>query len=163
MITGRIVPDDGRVTVAPGAVIAELGQARDRLVGHDRADDGTTGQGLTHDRHDRSMVDAVRALTGQDVTDARTGLATFGLSAEVVQRAPMTLSPGELTRAELAVLAATRTTCLVLDEPTNHLDIASLEAVEAALADWPGALVVASHDQRFRAALQVNRTVELGG
>jgi ATPase subunit of ABC transporter with duplicated ATPase domains len=145
VLTGRSVPDEGEVTVAPGTVIAELGQARDRLVAHDG-----------------STVDAVRTLTGQDVTATRTGLATFGLSAEVVQRPPATLSPGELTRAELSVLAATRTTCLVLDEPTNHLDIASLEAVEAALADWPGALVVASHDARFRSALAVNRTVELG-
>jgi ATPase subunit of ABC transporter with duplicated ATPase domains len=145
VLTRRIEPTAGRLTVAPGTVIAELGQARDRLVDH-------AG----------STVDAVRAVTEQDTTDARTTLATFGLPAEVVQRSPATLSPGELTRAELAVLAATRTTVLVLDEPTNHLDIASLEAVEAALAGWPGALVVASHDQRFRAALEVNRTLDLG-
>ncbi|MBF6620457.1 MAG: ABC-F family ATP-binding cassette domain-containing protein [Patulibacter sp.] len=172
VLTGRIAPDDGEVTVAPGTVIAELGQARDRLAGYAPAGGEDAVRGRPRDRHDAqetarsrangTTVDAVRALTGQDETEARTALAAFGLSAEVVQRSPATLSPGELTRAELAVLAATRTTCLVLDEPTNHLDIASLEAVEAALADWPGALVVASHDARFRGALAVNRTVELG-
>ncbi len=146
LLTGRVAPHGGRITVAPGSVVSELGQARDRLVGHGG-----------------STVDAVRALTGQDVTDARTALAAFGLGPDVVPRSPSTLSPGELTRAELAVLAATRTTCLVLDEPTNHLDIASLEAVEAALADWSGALVVASHDERFRAALAVNRTLTVEG
>ncbi|MGE4428480.1 MAG: ATP-binding cassette domain-containing protein [Solirubrobacteraceae bacterium] len=143
-LAGRVRPADGIRRVEGGAQIAELGQARRLLVGHA----GTAAQ-------------AVAALAGLSQTDARTTLATFGLGAEVVQRPSGTLSPGELTRAELAVLAGRRTTCLVLDEPTNHLDVASLEAVEAALAGWPGALVVASHDQRFREALEVTRTVTL--
>jgi ATPase subunit of ABC transporter with duplicated ATPase domains len=82
--------------------------------------------------------------------------------AEVAVRPTASLSPGELTRAELAVLALRRTTCLLLDEPTTHLDLASLEALEAALTDWPGAIVVASHDERFREALGVTRTLTLG-
>jgi ATPase subunit of ABC transporter with duplicated ATPase domains len=108
-----------------------------------------------------STAEAVSALAGVDVTDARTALATFGLPTEVVMRPPSSLSPGELTRAELAVLALRRTTCLLLDEPSNHLDLGSLEALEAALAGWPGALVVASHDARFRETLGVTRTLRL--
>lgn len=54
---------------------------------------------------------------------------------------PATLSPDERTRAELALIAHRRATCLLFDERTNHLDVDSLEILEEALADWPGALV----------------------
>jgi ATPase subunit of ABC transporter with duplicated ATPase domains len=49
----------------------------------------------------------------------------------------------------LAVLREPMPRLLMLDEPTNHLDIAGVEALEAMLASWPGALVVVSHDERF--------------
>jgi ATPase subunit of ABC transporter with duplicated ATPase domains len=81
--------------------------------------------------------------------------------ADVAVRPAATLSPGERTRAELAVLAQRRATCLLLDEPTNHLDMESLEGLETALSDWPGALVVATHDRRLRDALRLERVVEL--
>jgi ATPase subunit of ABC transporter with duplicated ATPase domains len=71
------------------------------------------------------------------------------------------LSPGELTRAELTVIAHRRATCLLLDEPTNHLDVDSLEVVQAALADWPGALVVATHDRRLAEGLRLQREIAL--
>jgi ATPase subunit of ABC transporter with duplicated ATPase domains len=129
--------------VSVRAVIAELGQSRDALL------------------RDAPLVDVVRALAGLDATAARTALAAFGLEAEVVVRPAATLSPGERTRAELAVLAHRRATGLLLDEPTNHLDMESLEVLEAALSDWPGALAVATHDRRLRQALRLERVVEL--
>jgi len=175
-LAGTLVPAAGARLVAPGAEVAALGQARDVLLGAgsdvQRAEDGATpttgsepspvaGGPAAEPPAGDPVAEAVARLAGVDTTDARTALATFGLPAEVVLRPAASLSPGELTRAELAVLALRRTTCLLLDEPTNHLDLGSLEALEAALAGWPGALVVASHDERFRSALGVTRTLAL--
>ena len=59
------------------------------------------------------------------------------------------LSPGERTRALLAVLSARPVTCLVLDEPTNHLDLEAIEQLEGALDDYAGALLLVTHDRRM--------------
>ena len=68
-----------------------------------------------------------------DAADVRTLLAKFGLVADHVTRPTATLSPGERTRASLALLMANGANVLVLDEPTNHLDLPAIEQLEAAL------------------------------
>ena len=143
-LAGALPLAAGARRLAPSAVVAVLGQARDRLAADERP-----------------LATAVRELTGLDETAARTALGAYGLGPDQAQRPAATLSPGERTRAELAVLAQLRATCLLLDEPTNHLDVASLETLEAALADWPGALLVATHDLRLREALRLTREVAL--
>jgi ATPase subunit of ABC transporter with duplicated ATPase domains len=110
LLAGRIAPVAGRRRVAPATVVAELGQDRDALAAG------------------RPLAAQVGELTGLDDAAARTALAAFGLGAGAAGRPAATLTPGERTRAELAVLAQRRATCLLLDEPTNHLDIESVEA-----------------------------------
>jgi ATPase subunit of ABC transporter with duplicated ATPase domains len=117
-------------------------------------------------------VDQARALfTGEETllaafeaqlpdippTELRTLLAKFGLVAAHVLRPAGSLSPGERTRAALALLQARGVNLLVLDEPTNHLDLPAIEQLEAALANYPGTLLLVTHDRRMLAAVHTNR------
>jgi ATPase subunit of ABC transporter with duplicated ATPase domains len=78
-----------------------------------------------------------------------------------VLRPTGTLSPGERTRAALALLQARGVNLLVLDEPTNHLDLPAIEQLEAALASYPGTLLLVTHDRRMLEAVTVNRRLEV--
>jgi ATPase subunit of ABC transporter with duplicated ATPase domains len=94
----------------------------------------------------------------------RTLLAKFGLRAAHVLRPAATLSPGERTRAALALLQASGVNLLVLDEPTNHLDLPAIEQLEQALDSYTGTLLLVTHDRQMLQAVQTNRmlTVESG-
>jgi ATPase subunit of ABC transporter with duplicated ATPase domains len=87
----------------------------------------------------------------------------MGIGPDLAARPVRSLSPGERTRAELATATAAGARLLILDEPTNHLDTDALEALESALADWPGALLVATHDARLRDELRLDRVLEVAG
>jgi ATPase subunit of ABC transporter with duplicated ATPase domains len=108
------------------------------------------------------LIDRFRTSTGLGVDEARTLLAKFDLGADDVGRPCAELSPGERTRAGLAVLMARRVNCLVLDEPTNHLDIAAIEELERALDAYPGTLVLATHDRRLLERVRIGRRLTLG-
>jgi ATPase subunit of ABC transporter with duplicated ATPase domains len=141
-LLGRVELSAGRSRLGPGVVVGEVDQARARFDG------------------DEPLLDAFQAAAGIDsMAEARTLLAKFGLGAEHVLRPAGTLSPGERTRAGLALLQGRGVNCLVLDEPTNHLDLAALEQVEQALETFTGTVLLVSHDRRLLEAVATTRTL----
>ncbi|HEX6676742.1 MAG TPA: ABC-F family ATP-binding cassette domain-containing protein [Actinomycetes bacterium] len=141
LLTGEVRPAGGSVRLGAGVVVGHLGQDR------------VAGPG--------SLLDALRERTELSVEEARALLAKFDLGAEHAARAEAELSPGERSRAGLAMLVARGTNLLLLDEPTNHLDLDAIEELERALAGYDGTLVVVSHDRRLLAALHLTRRIEV--
>jgi len=80
-------------------------------------------------------------------------LGRFGFSGDAVLRRAGTLSGGELARVALALLELDRANFLVFDEPTNHLDVESIEALEDAIDDFDGTVLLVSHDRALLRAL----------
>ena len=141
-ILGRIPLAEGRRWLGPGVILGELSQQRSELAG-----------GV--------LLPAFTAVSGLTDEDARTTLAKFGLGADHVLRDAQSLSPGERTRALVALFAARGVNCLILDEPTNHLDVPGIEELEHALDGFPGTVVLVSHDRRFLSGFRATRTLEL--
>jgi ATPase subunit of ABC transporter with duplicated ATPase domains len=143
-LLGRIPLDEGHAALGPGVVVGEVDQARDLFLGSE------------------PLISAFGAAA-PDMTpaDIRTLLAKFGLRAAHVLRPAGTLSPGERTRAALALLQARGVNLLVLDEPTNHLDLPAIEQLESALAAYPGTLLLVTHDRRMLDAVATSRRIEV--
>lgn len=113
---------------------------------------------------DETLIAAWSRLNpGGSRNQAHAALAKFLFRNAAAERAIASLSGGERLRAALACLlmGARPPGLLILDEPTNHLDLASIAAVESALAAYDGALVVVSHDLDFLQAVGVDRRLEL--
>jgi ATPase subunit of ABC transporter with duplicated ATPase domains len=132
LLLGRIEPDAGTASLGASVAIGEIDQARTGL------------------REDLPLGDAFgEAVPDLAPVDRRTLLAKFGLKADQVTNAVSRLSPGERTRAAMALLQARGVNLLVLDEPTNHLDLPAIEQLEEALESYDGALLLVSHDRRL--------------
>ncbi|MFD7667529.1 ABC-F family ATP-binding cassette domain-containing protein [Streptomyces sp. NPDC059788] len=143
-LLGRLPLDAGHASLGPGVVVGEVDQARGAFLG------------------DEPLADAFRtAVPEMSPADVRTLLAKFGLAAAHVLRPASTLSPGERTRAALALLQGRGVNLLVLDEPTNHLDLPAIEQLESALASYQGTLLLVTHDRRMLEAVHTNRRVEV--
>jgi ATPase subunit of ABC transporter with duplicated ATPase domains len=153
LVLGRRRPDAGTVQRGPAVVVGEIAQARDQLVG--------AGLGGAQKARAPDVLRAFQDVTGLDRGDARTLLAKFGLVSDHVLRPPATLSPGERTRASLAVLMARSVNVLVLDEPTNHLDLPAIEQLEIAVDAFVGTVLLVTHDRSLLASVRFTRRIEL--
>ncbi len=111
----------------------------------------------------RTTLEAFRAEVVGYEDEARAFLDKFLLSGELVGRHVAQLSYGERAKLALAILVAGGANLLLLDEPTSHLDGDAIERIEAALAEYPGPLLVASHDRYFLSQIGVTGTVALEG
>ena len=112
----------------------------------------------------RSIRDNFLKLNpGTDENACRAALARFMFRADAALQSVGTLSGGQILRAGLACVlgGAKPPELLILDEPTNHLDVDAIEAVEAGLRAYDGALLVVSHDETFLAAIGITRRIEL--
>jgi ATPase subunit of ABC transporter with duplicated ATPase domains len=144
-LLGRLPLDAGSAGLGPGVVVGEIDQARRAF------------------ESDGDFLDVFRlGVPDMEPAEVRTLLAKFGLNAHHVNRPTGSLSPGERTRAGLALLQARGVNLLVLDEPTNHLDLPAIEQLESALSSYDGTLLLVTHDRRmfetvsFTRYLQVN-------
>ena len=137
IISGRMVPRWGRVDHGPTVQLGYYDQTGAELDPAQTVRDAVAGP------HRRAGVDETLLLE------------RFWFERDA-QYAPIgTLSGGERRRLQLLLVLAQRPNVLLLDEPTNDLDLDTLRALEDFLDDWPGALVVVSHDRAF-----LERTVE---
>jgi ATPase subunit of ABC transporter with duplicated ATPase domains len=139
---GRLQPSSGSSSLGSGVVVGEIDQARSLFTGS-----ATLARAFGEQ------------LPSWSEAELRTLLAKFGLAAQHVLRPSGTLSPGERTRAGLALLQARGVNLLVLDEPTNHLDLPAIEQLEQALDSFPGTLLLVSHDRRLLDAVRVSRRI----
>ena len=144
-LLGRLPLAEGRQVLGAGVLLGEVDQARARF------------------RGDATVLDVAEEATGWPAGEVRTLFAKFGLKADHVTRPAGSLSPGERTRAGLALLQAVGVNCLVLDEPTNHLDLPAIEQLETALEAYDGTLLLVSHDRRLLDAVRVTRRLVVEG
>ncbi|MFE6467726.1 ABC-F family ATP-binding cassette domain-containing protein [Streptomyces rochei] len=143
-LLGRVPLDAGHASLGSGVLLGEVDQARELFHGPE------------------PLLDAFRAaVPDTEPADVRTLLAKFGLKADHVMRPASTLSPGERTRAALALLQGRGVNLLVLDEPTNHLDLPAIEQLESALDAYEGTLLLVTHDRRMLDAVRVTRRLEV--
>ncbi|MEU9121662.1 ribosomal protection-like ABC-F family protein [Streptomyces sp. NPDC048506] len=112
---------------------------------------GFLAQEIPVSRPSEPLLAAFRRGLGGDEDELAALLLSFGLFRERDLQVPVgALSAGQRRRLALARLLARPADLLLLDEPTNHLALGLVEELEAALASWPGALVVVSHDRLLR-------------
>jgi len=144
ILAGELAPDTGEVVPGHGLKLGYYAQEHETL------------------DVDRSVLDHMRsAAPDQPDAELRRILGAFLFSGEDVEKPAGVLSGGEKTRLALATLVCSGANVLLLDEPTNNLDPASREQVLDAIARFPGAIVLVTHDPGAVQALKPDRAILL--
>ncbi|HEY8471626.1 MAG TPA: ABC-F family ATP-binding cassette domain-containing protein [Natronosporangium sp.] len=144
MLAGQLAPDTGRVEAGYGLRIGYYAQEHETL-----------------DVNKTVLMHMQMAAPEHSDGDLRKILGAFLFSGEDVNKPAGVLSGGEKTRLALATLVSSGANVLLLDEPTNNLDPASREQVLDAIARFPGAIVLVTHDPGAVAALKPDRAILL--
>ncbi|AZR73721.1 hypothetical protein BBF96_10195 [Anoxybacter fermentans] len=131
IILGQIEPDSGQVIQGTGVEISYFSQEHENL------------------DYESTIIDFIRYKYRLPEKEARSLLARFLFTEDDVYKKIGDLSGGERSRLILAELSLKKGNLLILDEPTNHLDITSMEVLEEALVNFPGTILMVSHDRFF--------------
>ncbi|QGG49082.1 ABC transporter, ATP-binding protein CcmA [Heliorestis convoluta] len=142
VLLGELQPEEGDIVFGMRVKPAYYAQEQEELQGQ------------------QTVLEALRQMRPMTEEEARTLLGQFLFRGEDVYKTVDVLSGGEKSRLIFARLFLTGANFLLLDEPTNHLDIEAKEALEEALADFEGTLMVISHDRYFLDRL-ADRVLEL--
>ena len=142
-LAGVQQPDEGTIALGANVSIGYFAQE------HEQIDFGI------------SVLENIDDTVLATESERRALLGSFGLTGKAAYQRPATLSGGERAKLSLAMLSAGRANLLLLDEPTNNLDPTSIEAVGKMLAQWPGTVVVVSHERRFVEELRPTQSLVL--
>ncbi len=142
LIVGELRADDGTIKIGNRVKIGFLSQ------GHEELDENST------------PIEELINTFGLTIERARSELARLEIFADLVEKPIGSLSGGEKTRVALSKLILTGANFLLLDEPTNHLDLPAREAIENALLEFEGTVLIVTHD-RYLLDKVTDRVIEM--
>jgi ATP-binding cassette, subfamily F, member 3 len=131
LLLGQDEPSGGEIVIGPSVSVGYYAQQHETL------------------DYDRTLIETIRHAAPMIESNAVSFLGKFLFTYEQARSAVRTLSGGERSRLQMALLMLSNANFLLLDEPTNNLDIASVEVLEDVLADFEGTVLVISHDRYF--------------